>query len=354
MAGSVPFRTWDWLEAWWRHYGDVESTDGSTSLLVLTVEEVGKCIGIMPWYVWCSPWSGRTIRFLGTGEVCSEYLAPMAAVGKDARVVEAVAEWLDCDGASLWDMVELNDVDGGDPVLRGLAVAMTARGCKVHWRPGARCWRVTLPPTWEEYLRQLSSSHRKQVRRMERRFFETGRAQFHTVQSELELQTGMSILVRLHQERQESLGRVGCFASQRFAEFHHEVARRLLACQTLRLHWLELDGRPIAAEYHLAGGRGIFVYQGGIDPASLAESPGQLITLTTIKRAIEQGYRYFDFLRGDERYKAHWAAQPRPTVKVRIVPNRLVTRLRHNVWLAGKRIQTFVRGVPGFRHTVEE
>src|SRR5262245_66012745 len=95
---------------------------------------------------------------------------------------------------------------------------------------------------------------------MERRLFETGRANLHTVQSGSQLADGFRILVKLHQERQESLGRVGCFASQRFLNFHTEVTRRLLTCASLRMHWLALDGRLVAAEFHLVGGNGHYVY----------------------------------------------------------------------------------------------
>src|SRR5207244_453594 len=80
----------------------------------------------------------------------------------------------------------------------------------------------------------------------------------------------------------------------------------------LRLHWLELDGRPVAAEYHIAGEDIVYAYQSGIEPEVLHEEPGHLAAIATLQLAIAQGYRAFDFLRGDEPYKAHWRAQPRP------------------------------------------
>ena len=39
----------------------------------------------------------------------------------------------------------------------------------------------------------------------------------------------------------------------------------------LRLSWLDLDGSPIAAEYHFTDGATTFAYQGGVDPDRLAE-----------------------------------------------------------------------------------
>jgi CelD/BcsL family acetyltransferase involved in cellulose biosynthesis len=189
----------------------------------------------------------------------------------------------------------------------------------------------------------LSRGHRKQVRRLERRFLATGRAALHTVQCTDELPRAIELLVELHQRRRRKQGLRGCFASPRFAAFHREVMPQLLANGQLLVHWLELDGRPAAAEYHLSGGGVIYAYQAGINPDLLDEEPGRLITLATLLRAIEQGYRAFDLLRGDEPYKAHFRAIARPALAVSVVPNRAAAHLRHNLWLAGGSIRQWIK-----------
>ena len=50
-----------------------------------------------------------------------------------------------------------------------------------------------------------------------------------------------------------------------------------------------------------------------------------------IRAAIEEGHTTFDFLRGDEPYKAHWRATPRATVDYRICPDRRLAKLRGRV-----------------------
>ena len=110
----------------------------------------------------------------------------------------------------------------------------------------------------------------------------------------------------------------------------------------LQLHLLELDGRTVAAEYQLASQGVTYVYQAGIDPQRLADEPGHLITAATVKRAIEQGGRAIDFLRGDEPYKAHFRALARPLLALRVVPNRTLSRLRNNLWLAGRSVKRWL------------
>ena len=140
------------------------------------------------------------------------------------------------------------------------------RGCLGPSPRGPNCWRLELPADWATYEASLSKSHRKQVRRLIDRVFDTGRARLHTVADQSQLERGRQILIDLHQRRRVALGEPGCFSSSAFANFHEDAMPRLLAAGLLRLHWLELDGVPAAAEYHLSDGGVIYGYQSGVAP----------------------------------------------------------------------------------------
>jgi CelD/BcsL family acetyltransferase involved in cellulose biosynthesis len=154
------------------------------------------------------------------------------------------------------------------------------------------------------------------------------------------------IFVDLHQRRRRSLGEAGCFLSPCFQAFHEEIARGLLARGMLRLHWLELDGRPAAAEYHFAAGGTIYAYQSGVDPDRLEEEPGRLAGIAVIREAIAEGFAVYDLLRGDEPYKAHWRATPTATEQITVVNPRRRSRARHAVhqWL--RRAKHAIFGAP--------
>ncbi len=202
---------------------------------------------------------------------------------------------------------------------------------------------MILPAAWEEYLETLSRSYRRQIRRLEDDYFKTGRAILHGIERVDDLPWAIDLLIDMHQRRRQSLGDAGSFASPRFTAFHPRRAAGVDAQGRLQFHWLELDGRPVALEYHLAGGGVLYAYQAGVEPEAMEFQPGKLLNLATIRRAIEQGYRVFDFLRGDEPYKAHFRAVPRPSLELRIVPNRASARLRHNLWLAGSRVKQWMK-----------
>ncbi|MGO8691391.1 MAG: GNAT family N-acetyltransferase [Thermoguttaceae bacterium] len=344
LAAGVPFRSWTWLSHWWRHYGPE-----AARLMVLGVfDQADLLVGVAPWCLESSGPRGEVIRWLGSGEVCSDYVSIFCQPAVQCGVVESIADYLaktEAAGAGpAWDLLELGNVDAEDRAADALIRLLAEHGHPVHQRPAPSCWRVELPATWNEYLAGLSKGHRKQLRRCDRDWFDSGRAVLHTVGRLDELPAAAALLIDLHQRRRQSLGQAGCFASPRFAAFHREVMPALLREGHLQLHWLELDGRPVAAEYHLAGSGIVYAYQSGVAPEALAEEPGRLITLAILRRAIEQGYRALDFLRGDEPYKAHFRAARRPMHTLRAVANRRGARLRHNLWLAGANVKQWIKG----------
>jgi CelD/BcsL family acetyltransferase involved in cellulose biosynthesis len=353
LARGIPFRGWTWMSAWWRHYGD--GPEGRGRLFVLCAfEGANTLVGLAPWYLDVSAAQGRVLRFLGSGEVCSDHLSVLCQPGLEDRVTEAMARWLSgrrppAGGpfsgreADEWDLLELSGVDADDPAVGRLADHLAAAGNGVHRLAGPNGWRIELPDCWEDYLAILSRPHANKLRHAQRLLVDTGRAVLHTVQRLEELPRAVEILIDLHQRRWRSRGQTGCFRSSRFEGFHRDVMRGLLLAGQLQLHWIELDGRPVAAEYQLASGGVVYAYQSGIEPEALACAPGRLAHLTTIRRAIRQGYRAFDFLRGDEPYKAHLRARPHPMLRLRVVPPRVGAQLRHGVWAAGRNVKQWIK-----------
>ena len=335
LADGCVFRSWTWLSTWWKHYQSLRPAQSLNVLLVFDREH-GKpqpkhLLAILPCYLNTSLTRGKVLRLLGDGEVCSDHLSLLVKPDNASRVSEALADYL-VHQLEEWDLIDLSTIDDQDVAIGLLGSALQSQGCHTSRQAGPNSWSVTLPDHWEEFLALQSKSHRKQLRRLEKRILDTGQGVWHLAQTQQDFDIAWTILVDLHQRRRISLGEPGCFASQRWADFHRDVAGQLLQSGQLRLSWLELGGQPAAAEYHLAGSQATFAYQGGIDPDRLEEEPGRLSTIRTIQHAIGEGHLEFDLLRGDEPYKAHWRATPRPTNNIQIVPPRNSARWRYQAW----------------------
>ena len=340
LAGANPLRSFAWHKNWWKHFGA-----GRYLYVFFVCDENQSIVGIAPWFAEQRPGQGRVLAWLGSGEVCSDYQSVLAQDEHIDDVTEALADWLagTSAGNDAWDLLHLDAVPSFDPVVTKLVAQLWTGGQTFHREEGPNCWRIELPSTWEEYVESLSKSHRKQVRRFQRRQLESGRATFHLVETEQQLTQGFDILVDLHQRRRQSLGEPGCFANSQFQGFLWDTATDLLAKGQLRLSWIEIDNVPAAVEFQLAGGKVTYAYQAGVNPDLLNEEPGRIINIATIRHAIEQGQMSFDFLRGDEPYKAHWRAAPHTTTTYRIVPKKTLSQVRHGLWLASDNVKQWVK-----------
>lgn len=339
LAGGIPFRRWEWLGTWWTHY---RRRDMQPWVLAVR-DNAGALVGLAPWYRTSTLPGGRVIRFLGSGEVYSDYLTVLSAPGAEAIVGQALAEHLAATAHDDWDRLELTGLPAGEGVIAWLVDRLAARQMHVVRRSGLHLWRTALPDTWEQYVAARSRSQRALIRKLERRYFLTGRARLHELRTADDLPRAFEVLVDLHQRRRRSLGQRGCFASQRFARFHRDVAARLLAIGALRLSWLDIEGCPAAVEYDLLGDSTVFMYQVGMEPALAADRPGKLMFMLAIRHAIAAGCSTYDFLRGDEPYKAEWGGEPHPTFDVHVIAPTARGALRHAGWLAQEEARRWAR-----------
>ena len=81
----------------------------------------------------------------------------------------------------------------------------------------------------------------------------------------------------------------------------------------------------------------------------MEHEPGNVINLKILRQAIERGYRAYDFLRGDEQYKARFGARQRPSVNYRVVPSRAVAQLRDGLWRTENRVKQWIKKGLGIR-----
>jgi CelD/BcsL family acetyltransferase involved in cellulose biosynthesis len=81
------------------------------------------------------------------------------------------------------------------------------------------------------------------------------------------------------------------------------MSRTTAEAGALRLCFLWIDGRRASGTLSFADGDRWLLYNSGYDPEYRQQSVGLLLKAWSIRYAIENGFREYDFLRGDEAYK---------------------------------------------------
>jgi CelD/BcsL family acetyltransferase involved in cellulose biosynthesis len=174
------------------------------------------------------------------------------------------------------------------------------------------CPVATLPVggTFDDYLATLGKKSRHEIRRKIRRAEAVGEV---TLEDSTDPLADLDEFIDLHQKR---WGEDGLFKPGPGGDASRTFFRRLFELLapdgTVKLTFLRVGARRIAAGVHVETDDSFLYFNAGVDPDARDLSPGVVLVARYIERAIAQGKRRMDFLRGDEPYKYEWGAVDEP------------------------------------------
>ncbi|MDX1978661.1 MAG: GNAT family N-acetyltransferase [Bryobacteraceae bacterium] len=305
------FRTYVWYTAWMEHI-----RPDATPFVILVRDAAGTIAGIAPlcrasfhdlgFRVQALRWAGREV-------VSGDFLDILCAPGDRPAVTAAIVDCL-AEERTDWGLLLLGElIAGGESYT---AVTALAARCNLPLREQeARiCPYIALPDTFDQYLETLGSSTRYHVRRRMRDVEKRGAA-VNILTDPREVATALPDLVRLHLARWRSENLPGTLGRPGFSAFLRHVCLNPGPAASARLYMLTQDGAPAAALLAFHFGHSALYYQAGWDPHSAlaALSPAVVLMGHSIREAIKDGKRFYEFLRGDEAYKSRWTTTQRTT-----------------------------------------
>jgi len=174
----------------------------------------------------------------------------------------------------------------------------------------SRPWSVVqLPPTWESYLKRLSAKERGKLGSRSRRLHKRYSVRFRNCSGASEITTSLSTLFQLHQEHWSLKGQYGSFVSIARQKFYDEISRSFQARKWLEMWILDLDGKPVAAQFGFRYRETFFSLQEGFDPDHASDSVGYVLRGHVMGELIAAGVRRYDFLGGEGPEKTRWGGQ---------------------------------------------
>jgi CelD/BcsL family acetyltransferase involved in cellulose biosynthesis len=303
---STTFSSWEWLSCWWRAYG------GHRTLLAYTLfDSTNTLVGMATFSLGVEKfWGGtrvRVLRLLGDGSYDSDNLDMPAVAGFEDVLARGVIEDL-TRRSSQWDLCEFNTLPPDSPVAACLSFTAKSQGWPLV--EDLTCSSaIHLPDAWEKYLAALSSEDNKNIQRYTRRLRNRYTARFYRCTQNHELPRCLDALFRLHQGRWQHAGERGTFSSSARRQFYQELSLSLLARGWLELWVLELDGEIAAVQFAFRFRDTVFQLQEGYDHLRSSDRPGYVLRAEVLRTLISEGVRTYDFLGGEDSYKARWRAE---------------------------------------------
>jgi hypothetical protein len=277
-----------WLKTWWTEFGE------GRELMLLSVHDpsaASRLVGVAPLMR-----EGERLTFAGDTNLF-DYMDVVATAGCEEGVLDAVLHAI---SEEPWSELVLWGVPANSPTLTIVPRLAAGLGYGVEIEQENVCPRLELPATFDEYVEGLDRRDRHELRRKLRRLYRSGHVLFHAAQSPSEVESHLDDFLRQHAiSRHEK----ALFMTERMAGFFRRMALTLAELDLVRLYCLEVNGVRTASVLCFDVGDELLLYNSGYDPDYASLAVGLLSKALALEQAIEQGKRWFDFLRGAESYK---------------------------------------------------
>jgi CelD/BcsL family acetyltransferase involved in cellulose biosynthesis len=320
-ASNVVFLTRQWLATWWRHFGQAE--DCTLHLLVLR-EEGGALAGIAPLFVAREPLppvqeyrrgvprpkrEGKPVRVvqLVGGTDVADYLDVIAPEDRVEQVWASVLDYF-LERRGEWDAIDFHSLPEWSPSRGALSRVAEARGLRFEVLAEDVCPVLELPAEWETYLMSLRKKDRHELRRKVRKLEGREDSRWHLVPPDDReaIEHAMDVFLHLHRKSGADKAR---FMDSRMEAFFRDMAHDLAPTGWVDMAILNMDGQPASAYFSFNYEGRLYLYNSGYNPRFASYSAGVALLAYRIHKAILQGLRCFDFLRGDEDYKYDFGAK---------------------------------------------
>ncbi len=343
LSAQCPLVSPEWMLTWWKHYGQ-----GSELCVVLCLDDADEVVGIAP-FMRVGGKLTKKWKFLGSGRVCTDYASILARPDREGDVYRAIAQFLHqrCKQDNFWhgNRLSMEGVEKNSHGSVALQQELLSQGFQVWETPLEATVAMDLPATFELWCKGLSSQARRKAKRVMQRM-DAKEVLFESLASDSGINSRFDDLMRLHQARRNMLGQSGCFHEGRFGEFLHEAALRLAQHGQATLELCRDDQGVIACHLILQRPGMAYMYCSGVAPDRMDIEPGHLLTVNAVRRAIEDGMRGYDFLRGEERYKFFWGGQRQLLTTIHAAPPLAASRLWGTASQRYLQLKQIARAIP--------
>ena len=341
VAGDRSFFRYSWLMNWYK----AMRTEGDQLQVIVAMDDQGQWYAVAPLFI-----SAGKLRLLGSGVACTDYAGLFSSLDTKPhrKFAEMVSDYL-ADSIRVGgplesvDSIELEGCGKLDESADYFGELLSAHGFSHHEVETEGTWKVLLPESFDQLNATFSKSMRRKTKAAQKRLAaDETRVEFADPES---FERHWELFEMLHQKRREFLGQAGCFANQNFRTFLKTATDELLDASLAELLVIFHDERPISSVLLLKSDNSCMMYQSGLDPEFSALEPGYQTNTAAINYAISNGFKYFDFLRGDEPYKARWSTTRESILRRKYVPRKLVSQLKHGTWVIGRSIKNYMTGL---------
>ncbi|MFZ1731198.1 MAG: GNAT family N-acetyltransferase [Bacteroidota bacterium] len=319
LVRNTFFQSWEWNRSWFDHF---VRDDSRRELVLLRVQREGGLVAAVPLFLQkrnAGPF--RVWRyFLWIADRLSQYPDLITTELDTRNLWRAVLLFLHGEFPDAW--LTLHDV-----LPESTAAAFMPEGSSEQ--PGEPYLRLQLNLKDEDAFLQRCVPHmQREIQRTRRLLEQNAQLEWKSHQD-----PDMQLVEQLISLNIRRFGSASWFADASSTAFFRSLCSQLE--NELLLSVIMEDSSPVHILACYLHGDTVHYVLSGMDESAKKWSPGTMNIDCCIRWAQKSGYRYFDFLRGDEAYKREFAPEERMSVH-RTIP-AASGHMRHALALAVQR-----------------
>ena len=326
--GANIYLTFDWARTWWETYGD------GRPLRLYLFYHGDDLVAVLPSYtdqIGLPPLRLSVQRIVGA--CMTPHLLHPPVDSAHARQVFAL--WLDdLFGRALCDAVSFgpcSETYGGLGILAEVASRHASGTLRVTDASRGVHTLFSLPDQYDLYMQSLGKRERKKRSLYElRRLGNEHEIQVEMLRDRADVMPAFEEFSELHAAQWQGVGKLGHFRSwPRGLEFNQALAERMSTLGRARLLRIRADGLTIWMEYAFTFANKYYAILPArrVGPEWDVYRLGQAGLVTLIRHAIDERCTSLDGGRGHYEYKLRFGATEYAIRQVRIVGNRIRSRI---------------------------
>lgn len=301
---SKAFMRPEWIRAWWAAFGR------AGQLRLMTVWQGDRLVGVLPLMLHAVRRYGIGLRRLGAvANVHSPRFDLMVAPGVEG-VVDAV--WNRIAGMEeQWDVFELPRLLSTSPSIRTLSERARSDGFRFGLWQAESSPFIDTDTEWDAYLAARSKNLRKEVRRKLRQMAQIGRTTLEIVDEPAAVPEALDAGFNIEADGWKGRNGSAMRSLADVRRFYRELAVRMADSGLLRMHFLKLDGEPVAFDLSIELERRLFSLKSGFRQALSARSPGLVLLGLMLEHYMSSDLEEIDLLGGEDPFKRRWTQRSR-------------------------------------------
>ncbi len=326
---SLPFQTWTWSDAWWRHFAENRLAVRDRLRVFAARTRDGELVGVAPMMLSQRPGIGpiglRTLGGLGADPNITELRVPLTDPAHEGQFYSALLEHLR-ERADEWEWTSWSGLRAG-----GEAERLVAESPEVSFVREIPNYLLELPRTWEE----LKASRSRNIKESLRKCYNSLKRDHHDFALEVAttptaVQAGLERFLELHTTRArlaETVHHADVFASVKARAFLLEVGARFAETGQMYVFQLRVSGEVVAVRLGFGLGETLYLYYSGYDPEWGKYSVMTTTVAEALRFAVERRFRWVNLSTGNDVSKTRWgpreviyreAVQPSPSWRGRL------------------------------------